>query len=29
MSATRFSAKVEKETDNKGDWVVITLRGKW
>jgi len=29
MSAISFSSKVEKETDDKGDWVVITLRGKW
>jgi cyanate lyase len=29
MSAIAFSSKVEKETDDKGDWVVITLRGKW
>lgn len=29
MSAISFSTKVEKETDSKGDWVVITLRGKW
>ncbi|KAF2429230.1 Cyanase [Tothia fuscella] len=29
MSAISFSAKVEKETDDKGDWAVITLRGKW
>jgi cyanate lyase len=29
MSAISFSTKVEKETDDKGDWVVITLRGKW
>lgn len=29
MSAISFSTKVEKETDEKGDWVVITLRGKW
>ena len=29
MSAISFSTKVEKETDEKGDWVKITLRGKW
>jgi len=29
MSGISFSTKVEKETDDKGDWVVITLRGKW
>ena len=29
MSAITFSTKVEKETNEKGDWVVITLRGKW
>ncbi|KAF2087357.1 cyanate hydratase [Saccharata proteae CBS 121410] len=29
MSAITFSTKVEKETDEKGDWAVITLRGKW
>jgi len=29
MSAITFSTKVEKETDEKGDWVKITLRGKW
>jgi len=29
MSAISFSTKVEKETDDKGDWVKITLRGKW
>lgn len=29
MSAISFSTKVEKETDKKGDWVKITLRGKW
>jgi cyanate lyase len=29
MSAISFSTKVEKETDEKGEWVVITLRGKW
>jgi cyanate lyase len=29
MSAISFSTKVEKDTDDKGDWVVITLRGKW
>lgn len=29
MSAISFSTKVEKETDDKGEWVVITLRGKW
>lgn len=28
MSAISFSTKVEKETDEKGDWVKITLRGK-
>ena len=29
MSAISFSTNVKKETDDKGDWVVITLRGKW
>ena len=29
MSAITFSTHVEKETDDKGDWVKITLRGKW
>ncbi|KAJ3038664.1 Cyanate hydratase [Rhizophlyctis rosea] len=29
MSAISFSTNVEKETDEKGDWVKITLRGKW
>lgn len=29
MSAITFSTKVEKETDEKGDWVKITMRGKW
>ena len=29
MSAISFSSKVEKETDDKGEWVKITLRGKW
>ncbi|KAI9713121.1 MAG: Cyanate hydratase [Bogoriella megaspora] len=29
MSAISFSTHVEKETDDKGDWVKITLRGKW
>lgn len=29
MSAISFSTKVEKETDDKGDWAKITLRGKW
>ncbi|KAF2278797.1 Cyanase [Westerdykella ornata] len=29
MSAISFSTKVEKETDEKGDWAKITLRGKW
>lgn len=30
MSAINFSAKVEKEEDDKGDaYAVITLRGKW
>jgi cyanate lyase len=29
MSAIAFSTKVQKETDDKGDWVVITMRGKW
>jgi cyanase len=29
MSAISFSTKVEKETDEKGEWAVITLRGKW
>jgi len=29
MSAISFSTKVEKETDAKGEWCKITLRGKW
>lgn len=29
MSAITFSTTVKKETDEKGDWCVITLRGKW
>jgi cyanate lyase len=29
MSAIAFSTNVKKETDDKGDWVVITMRGKW
>ena len=29
MSAISFSTTVDKETDDKGDWVVIKLRGKW
>lgn len=29
MSAISFTTKVEKETDEKGEWVKITLRGKW
>lgn len=29
MSAISFSTKVEKETDEKGEWAKITLRGKW
>ena len=29
MSAVTFSTKVDKETDDTGDWVLITLRGKW
>ncbi|KAI9667398.1 MAG: Cyanate hydratase [Bathelium mastoideum] len=29
MSAISFSTSVRKETDDKGDWAVITLRGKW
>ena len=29
MSAITFSTTVSKETDDKGDWVVIKLRGKW
>ena len=29
MSAISFSTNVEKETDDKGEWVKITLRGKW
>ncbi|KAF2723749.1 cyanate hydratase [Polychaeton citri CBS 116435] len=29
MSAISFSTHVEKETDEKGDWVKITWRGKW
>ncbi|KAH8626388.1 cyanate hydratase [Alternaria alternata] len=28
MSAISFSTKVEKETDDKGEWAKITLRGK-
>lgn len=28
MSAISFSTKIEKETDEKGDWAKITLRGK-
>jgi len=29
MSAISFSTKVEREVDDKGEWAVITLRGKW
>lgn len=29
MSAISYSTHVEKETDEKGEWVKITLRGKW
>ena len=29
MSAISFSTTVKKETDEKGEWAVITLRGKW
>lgn len=29
MSAISFSMNIKKETDDKGDWAVITLRGKW
>jgi cyanate lyase len=29
MSAISFSTKIEKEVDDKGEWAVITLRGKW
>ena len=29
MSAISFSTSVSKETDEKGEWVVIKLRGKW
>lgn len=29
MSAISFSTTVRKETDDKGDWAVITLRGKY
>lgn len=29
MSAICFDTKVEKETVEGADWVVITLRGKW
>ena len=29
MSAISFSTTVDKETDEKGEWVVIKLRGKW
>jgi cyanate lyase len=29
MSAISYSTKVEKEVDEKGEWVKITLRGKW
>jgi len=29
MSAISFSMNIKKETDEKGDWAVITLRGKW
>jgi len=29
MSAIAFSTKIEREVDDKGEWAVITLRGKW
>jgi len=29
MSAVSFSTKVEKEVEEQGEWVVITMRGKW
>ena len=29
MSAVTFSTKVEKESDEQGEWVKITMRGKW
>lgn len=29
MSAICFSTKVEKEQDDQGTWVKITMRGKW
>ena len=29
MSAISFTTKVEREVDEKGEWAVITLRGKW
>lgn len=29
MSAISFSTHVDRETDDKGEWVVIKLRGKW
>jgi cyanate lyase len=29
MSAISFSTHVEKEVDDKGEWVKITMRGKW
>jgi hypothetical protein len=29
MSGISFSTKIEKETDEKGDWAKITMRGKW
>lgn len=29
MSAISFSTKIEKETDEKGEWAKITMRGKW
>jgi len=29
MSAISFSTKIEREVDDKGEWAVITLRGKW
>ncbi|KAF2015049.1 cyanate hydratase [Aaosphaeria arxii CBS 175.79] len=29
MSAINFSTKVERDVDDKGEWAVITLRGKW
>ncbi|KAJ3049327.1 Cyanate hydratase [Rhizophlyctis rosea] len=29
MSAISFSTRVDREVDEKGEWVKITLRGKW